>query len=64
MAGASLSRLPAKGAGQPKAARGGSCESFRREVGQDEQAALTAVSFELRSRYDLLVEGVPSPYAA
>jgi hypothetical protein len=31
---------------------------------QDEQAALTAVSFELRSRYDLHLDIGPSPYAA
>ena len=31
---------------------------------QDEQAALTAVSFELRSRCDLHVDSWPSPYAA
>ena len=35
-----------------------------RRLRQDEQAALTAVSFELRSRYDLQVDGVASPYAA
>jgi hypothetical protein len=35
-----------------------------RRLRQDEQAALTAVSFELRSRYDLQVDGGPSPYAA
>ena len=35
-----------------------------RRLRQDEQAALTAVSFELRSRYDLHVDSVPSPYAA
>ena len=35
-----------------------------RRLRQDEQAALTAVSFELRSRYDLHVDSGPSPYAA
>jgi hypothetical protein len=35
-----------------------------RRLRQDEKAALTAVSFELRSRFDLQVEDVPSPYAA
>jgi hypothetical protein len=31
---------------------------------QDEQAALTSVSFELQSRYDLQLDSGPSPYAA
>jgi hypothetical protein len=35
-----------------------------RRLRQEEQAALTAVSFELRSRYDLQIAAVPSPYAA
>jgi hypothetical protein len=35
-----------------------------RRLRQDEQAALTAVSFELRIRYDLHVNSWPSPYAA
>ena len=35
-----------------------------RRLRQDEQAALTAVSLELRSRYDLQVDDGPSPYAA
>jgi hypothetical protein len=35
-----------------------------RRLRQDEQAALTAVSFELRSRYDLRVDAAPSPHAA
>jgi hypothetical protein len=35
-----------------------------RRLRQGEQSALTAVSFELRSRYDLQVGGRTSPYAA
>jgi hypothetical protein len=35
-----------------------------RRLRQDEQAALTAVSFELRSRFDLHLDSGPSPYAA
>ena len=35
-----------------------------RRLRLDEQAALAAISFELRSRYDLQMEGWPSPYAA
>jgi hypothetical protein len=35
-----------------------------RRLRQDEQAALAAVSFELRSKFDLQVDGWPWPYAA
>jgi hypothetical protein len=35
-----------------------------RRLRQEEQAALTAVTFELRSRYDLQMDAVLSPYAA
>jgi hypothetical protein len=35
-----------------------------RRLRQDEQAALTAVGFELRSRYDSHLDSGPSPYAA